>query len=259
MSTRPTFFASTIVLALVLVSDPPTTRAIASTPQGGRTLPPPVLNAAVVLLKDLRVSPSVIAGGNVASGTVELREAPPAGGVAVTLASSNTDLGTVPGQVTVSQGTASADTGTMYIARFPITTRAVSQQSAVTITARAGGQTLQASLSIRPPWPSQASLDLTKHCYGDAKVAFELDGPAPSGGQDVRVTIFMQTANAQTERVRVSGGNRSGTARLALPVCRASAAPSGICTVRASVTSMNGDSQIGQQKDAGGVCEAVSN
>src|SRR5258708_4208925 len=58
------------------------------------TPPPPALSA-------IALSPTSVAGGDTAQGTVALTSAAPAGGAAVTLSSSNPSAATVPGSVTV--------------------------------------------------------------------------------------------------------------------------------------------------------------
>src|SRR5262249_57210333 len=77
------------------------------------------------------------------SGTVTLNRAAPAGGAVVTLASSNTNVATVPASVTVAAG------GTTKT--FAITTSAVNAATAVTITATYNGVARTAKLNGKPP------------------------------------------------------------------------------------------------------------
>jgi hypothetical protein len=73
---------------------------------------------------------------------VTLTSAAPAGGLAVTLASSNA-AATVPASVTVVQGATSVT--------FAIATSTVTASTPVTITASAGGVTRTATLTLTPP------------------------------------------------------------------------------------------------------------
>jgi hypothetical protein len=174
-------------------------------------------------LKALRASPTgAFAGGNVASGTIELHQAPPPGGLTVTLASSRPDIVTVPAQVTVTHGTASAETGPVYIASFDIMTRPVSVFTTVTVTARYGAQSLQTPLQLHGPRPKSVQLDLPDVCDGDnnATVRFELDGPAPPGGRRVMVVVSISGQyQSSSEIVTVPPGDHSENVPLDAPKC----------------------------------------
>jgi hypothetical protein len=114
-----------------------------TTPAGD---PPPAT------LQSISVSPSTVAGGDGASGTVRLSGPPPQGGATVTLSSSNPGAVTVPATVTI---TAPSSTFT-----FPISTSAVSTSTQVTISASWGGVTTTSTLTVSaaPPPPQNATL-----------------------------------------------------------------------------------------------------
>ena len=100
------------------------------------------------LLQSMTISPASVAGGTSATGTVFLRTAAPAGGINVTLATSNSSAATVPGIVNVPGGQTSAN--------FSVTTFAVSANTSVTITAFYD-TTQSASLTVTrgaPPPPT---------------------------------------------------------------------------------------------------------
>ncbi len=99
--------------------------------------PPPAAG-----LASLGVSPSTVAGGAPATGTVGLTAAAPAGGIAIALTSSDTAAATVPASVTVPAG-ALATT-------FAIASRTVTSTTTVTITASSGGVTKTSSLTVSP-------------------------------------------------------------------------------------------------------------
>ena len=79
------------------------------------------------LLESMTITPSSVPGGTNATGTVFLSSPAPAGGISVTLATSNFSVARVPGIVTVPGGQTSAN--------FTVTTFAVGNNTAVTITA----------------------------------------------------------------------------------------------------------------------------
>jgi hypothetical protein len=216
-------------------------RLVSSAPSSQQATDAAATTALNFPLKDLRISDVentyqgtyYMSGGNIASGIVELHQAPPSSGLIVALASSNTDLATVPAQVTVTGGVASAETGPLYMARFDITTLAVSLGAPVNITARAGGQALRASLMINPPTLKSATLVPPLNCDGHHKatIKFELTGPAPSGGirlfANLRVSYSETTGSGATAsgNSEASGGKsfpegtRLGSLRVDLPHC----------------------------------------
>ncbi|HEX8076503.1 MAG TPA: hypothetical protein VF511_01715, partial [Chthoniobacterales bacterium] len=79
------------------------------------------------LLQALTINPANVSGGTSAAGTVFLSSAAPAGGINVTLSTSNSSAARVPGIVNVPSGQTSAN--------FSVTTVAVASSTAVTITA----------------------------------------------------------------------------------------------------------------------------
>jgi hypothetical protein len=79
------------------------------------------------LLQSMTISPTSVAGGTNATGTVFLSSPAPAGGIWVTLATSNASVAVVPGVVSVPAGQTSAN--------FTVTTFTVATNTTVTITA----------------------------------------------------------------------------------------------------------------------------
>lgn len=79
------------------------------------------------LLQSMTISPASVAGGTNSTGTVFLSSPAPAGGISVTLATSNSSVAVVPGIVSVPGGQTSAN--------FTVTTFAVQTNTLVTITA----------------------------------------------------------------------------------------------------------------------------
>ncbi len=95
------------------------------------------INPAV--LTSLQLSPSSVAGGTGASGTVKLNGPAPTGGLRVTLSSSSPDA-TVPSSVLIPAGASSAT--------FAIATAKVTATTKATITATLPPHTLTATLTI---------------------------------------------------------------------------------------------------------------
>ena len=79
------------------------------------------------LLQSITITPASVSGGTNATGTVFLSAPAPAGGISVTLSTSNAAAATVPGIVSVPGGQTSAN--------FTVTTFAVQTNTSVTITA----------------------------------------------------------------------------------------------------------------------------
>jgi hypothetical protein len=201
-------------------------------------------------LKDLRVQ-TYVAGGNNAVGTVELVQAVPniqgAGGLnvavsgpSVALQSSRPDLVQVPPQIAVTYGNS---------ANFSMTTRPVGDHTTVTITARIGAQSKQASLQVRAPWVESVKVNVPKICYSDkSNVTVRLNGPAAPGGTWIRVHYLTpggQGWNA-AESLQVSAGQRSASIQLILPaVTCGSGSSQGHCGVaRATARTASGEVSV---------------
>jgi hypothetical protein len=100
------------------------------------------------LLQSMTISPTSVRGGTNATGTVFLSSPAPAGGISVTLATSNLSVASVPGVVNVPGGQTSAN--------FTVTTFPVGTNTSVTITAFFD-TTVSANLTVTagaPPSPT---------------------------------------------------------------------------------------------------------
>jgi hypothetical protein len=118
----------------ITATGPGATRSATLTVTGSAPPPPPTLAS-------LKLKPTAVAGGSASTGTVTLAAAAPAGGVVVTLASSDPTSASVPQRVTVTAGSSSAS--------FTVTTMKVSATTSVVISASVGSVTKTATLSIR--------------------------------------------------------------------------------------------------------------
>lgn len=93
-------------------------------------------------LASLTLDPTTVTGGNTSTGTVTLDAPAPAGGITVSLASSNANT-TIPASVTINEGSIGAT--------FTINTTTVSADTSATITATHEGTTRTATLTITAP------------------------------------------------------------------------------------------------------------
>lgn len=158
--------------------------------------PPPVLSA-------ISISPDSVTGGSPSVGTVTLNGPAPSGGSVVKLAV-NSNLVTVPANVAVKEGATSAT--------FNIQTKAVSASGIAVITASYNGieattrltvSTLTLSvLAVSPLWV-QNGVASVGHVF--------LNGPAPSGGQVVKISSGGNAPISFPASVTVKAGATSAT------------------------------------------------
>ena len=111
-----------------------------------------VLNvlASGLTLSALTVSPTLIAGGATATGTVILTGAAPAGGAVVALTSGDPTIASVPASVTVAAGATTAT--------FTITAKTIAVASSVLISASFGGVTRGMFVTVLEPAPTGRQL-----------------------------------------------------------------------------------------------------
>lgn len=176
------------------------------------TPPPPPIGPASV-----GVSPATVEGGNPVTGTVFLSGAAPAGGLVVSLSSSNTAAATVPATMIVHGGLSS---GT-----FPVSTLAGPTTRTTTITASANGVSRTADLTVTP----SAAASLSTVAVNPASVTggassqgtVTLTSPAPAGGFAVSLSSG-NTAATVPASVSVAQGATSATFAIATSAVTAS-------------------------------------
>jgi IPT/TIG domain/PQQ-like domain len=98
--------------------------------------------APTVTLSSLTLNPTTVKGGTPSQGTVTLTGKAPVGGAKVKLGSSNTAVATVPAMLTVPANASSAT--------FTVTTKGVSGNTKVTISASYAGVRKNATLTVTP-------------------------------------------------------------------------------------------------------------
>jgi VCBS repeat protein len=165
----------------------------------------------------LAVSPATVEGGNPVTGTVFLSLGAPAGGLVVSLSSSNTAAATVPATMIVHGGLSS---GT-----FPVSTLAGPVTRTTTITASANGVSRTADLTVTP----SAAASLSTVAVSPASVTggassqgtVTLTSPAPAGS----VAVSLSSGNAAATvpgSVSVAQGATSATFAIATSAVTAS-------------------------------------
>lgn len=157
-------------------------------------------------LTGLSVSPTSVAAGGSATGTVTLGSPAPSDGVAVSLGSNQPGSASVPGTVTVPAGATSAT--------FPVTTSATSGATTVQLAATLGNSTQFASLSITTSSSatlSSVTLSPTTVTGGSSSTGtVRLTAAAPSGGTVVALTDDSSAVTVPSS-VTVSAGSTSRT------------------------------------------------
>jgi hypothetical protein len=164
----------------------------------------------VPLLFSLSLNTDSVAGGNAVTGTITLQRPAPAGGIDVTVVSSDTSLAQPPAHVVVAEGQTSAS--------FSIATATVAAAAPVLFdvgTANDGYHAPRARLTVRPagsaaPAPSLSTVTLTSPGVvggTSATGTVTLTGPAPAGGASVQVN----GSSSGTQFVNVPAGSRSAS------------------------------------------------
>jgi len=156
------------------------------------------------VLASLSVSPNSTVGGNNAHGTVTLTGPAYAGGVSVSLSSSNSSAAAVPSNVTVPAGATKAT--------FNVSTMPVASATPGTITANSGGSIKSATLTVTAPVLSSLSLSPSTVVGGAGSTGtVKLTGAAPSGGISVSLSSSNPSVATVPSSVTVASGESSAT------------------------------------------------
>ena len=132
------------------------------------------LTVTAPIVVSVTLDPTTVPGGRTSTGTVNIGYAAPAGGVVVSLASSNA-AATVPASVTVAEGATKAT--------FTISTVAVSANASATITATSNGTAANADLTVTAPRVSVITISPAGVAGGSTATGIvSLDTNAPVGG-----------------------------------------------------------------------------
>lgn len=167
--------AAALVAALVLAHP-----AVLSAVDPLKLSPPAV---AILFLSAVAVNPSSVTGGAQVGGTVTLSRSAPAGGVTVTLQSSNLGVAGVASSVVVQAGATSA---TFVVSTQPVATNpnVVPGTVSVSISGRIGSSAPKtATLTVLPPALVSLTLNPASVAGGVGSTGnVSISGPAPSGG-----------------------------------------------------------------------------
>ena len=157
-------------------------------------------------VSSVTVSPSLVEGGNTATGTVMLTRAAPAGGATVVLASGTPGLVTVPASVVIPAGSGNAT--------FAVSTLQTTTQTSVPITATyPAGTTATGTVTVLvSPTPVSVMLSPTTVQGGTASTAtVTLSGPAPAGGAVVTLASSNTAVANVPATLTIAAGTTSGT------------------------------------------------
>jgi hypothetical protein len=148
------------------------------------------------------VNPTSVLGGSAVEGRVTLNGTAGAGGYKVNLSSSNTNV-VVPANVTIADGQSSAI--------FAITTKSVSTDTVVTLTAGTSPSTVSAKLTLTRIRINTLSLSPSSVGGGaSSQATVTLNGPAPAGGATV-VLQSNKTFATVPATVNIAAGQTTGT------------------------------------------------
>jgi uncharacterized protein (TIGR03790 family) len=145
---------------------------------------PAGLPGALVPQDSLALTPRYLIGGKTSTGTINLANPAPAGGITVALKSSVTTAATVPVSVTIPAGSMTAS--------FLINTNLVIGDTLPLITATFGTSTLKNTLVVQPLLASLALLPASVIGGGPSTGYLNLNSPAPAGG----ISVALASNNA---------------------------------------------------------------
>ena len=164
----------------------------------------------VVGLVSLTLNPTSVTGSKPSKATVALSNPAPAGGIVVTLTSSDTNVATVPATTTIAAGQTSRV--------VTVTTKAVATTTTVDISATYDGVTRTRTLTVVAP--ALKSLALSPATFpggcGASVGKVTLSGKAPTGGLVVSLTDTNPAAVVPAS-VTVPGGAVSATFTITAP------------------------------------------
>lgn len=140
-----------------------------------------LLEPAAGSVAGIALDPALLIGGGTARATVTLTQPAPVGGARVLLTATPSDRVTLPESVLVPEGATRVT--------VPLVTRAVGVETAAEITATLGGGAETASLTLLPPAVQAVLLrPNVSRVNRLINVIVILEGPAPAGGVELRVT-----------------------------------------------------------------------
>jgi sugar lactone lactonase YvrE len=157
-------------------------------------------------LTAVNLSAVAVSGGLSVTGTVTISSPAPAGGVVLTLSTSNTSLAQVPATVTV-------QAGNTVSAPFAVTTSATATSTSVAIRATFNSSTASRSLLVRPSSVQTVALSpTTVRSTQTSTGTITLDTPAAAAGIVVNLSSTAPGVAAPTvASITIPGGQLTGT------------------------------------------------
>jgi hypothetical protein len=150
-------------------------------------------------LTGFTLSAASVNGGTTAVGTVSLDTGAPAGGVLVSLSSSNPNVVTLPANVAIAAGAVEAS--------FNVTTSAVASSTTVTLNGTAGGVTRTATLEIKPAnAPNADSVAITRAEYTVSKRQLRVEATSTDPG--ATLTAYVTSTGATIGTLTNDGSGR---------------------------------------------------
>ena len=179
------FTTFTVTTKQVTSSTPVTLKATR-----GTVIKTAALTVAPATVAGVSVDSPIAYGGNPVTGTVTLTGPAPTGGRVVNLSSNNTSAATVPASVTVVAGASTAT--------FPVTPKAQTQSTRVTISASYSGVTKTKLLDRQTSRLGHRLVSCRFSVVGPSPVTgtVELTGLAPTGGITVFLSVNVPPATA---------------------------------------------------------------
>ena len=155
-------------------------------------------------VSSLALNPTSIGGAGTSTGTVTLAGAAPTGGWVVNLSAANTSYATVQASVTVAAGSTTAT--------FPITSSQRGSTVSTVISAKDGGSTATATLTITGD--SLKSLAFSPSTIGgnmSSTGTVTLNSPAPTGGWVVTLKSAVSAYATLPASITIPAGSSTGT------------------------------------------------
>lgn len=186
-------------------------------------------------LSSMKLNPTTVISGGSSTGTVSVASPAPAGGISVSLSTSNSSVATTPKTCTIPAGKTS---GT-----FQVSTYGVDSQASVMISATYGNSTKTATLVVKPATLSYLALSPSTVVGGNSSgVQVFLTGQAgPSGFKITFTTSNNKVCQLSQSAISISYkatscSNKASTANVSKKTALTIVATKGSSSVRGSLT-----------------------
>lgn len=148
------------------------------------------------IVSSLSINPTTVTGGSGVTGTATLSAAARTA-TTITLTSSSTTV-TVPGSVIVPAGATSVT--------FPVTTKAVTAQTVVTITAGLNGSSRSAGVTVKPATTTTDTVSIGRAEYERSKGTLRVE--ASSTSSSATLTAYVTSSGSLIGTLKNNGGGK---------------------------------------------------